>query len=172
MGRHKKAINSAQRKAQKRRWQKASNATRREKYAADKAYRDEIKNKARAYEREAHGGLALDRRAICLDSLACMKNRLKTRPQPEGGEITGATSQELAVMMGLSGGIVLRGWQKNGLFPSPEVEVIAVRTHAKIYTAAQAVKLVEAAAEHFKTKSYLHADDKKTIAAFFAAMKP
>jgi len=178
MGRRLLAKTKKERAAQKRRWDKARNDRRRDRYANDLEYREHIKEGARMSGRRTSpgGGLQRDRMQICIESLKTVAKAGQERFRiGADGKVTKRklrtlTSTEMAPLIGLSHAVMLHKWQRAGKFPRPEVRVIVVKTHAEVYTIPQAKKLIRVMKDHYAIKSYLSDRDTEVISALQEAM--
>ena len=172
MGRKKLHKTSGQVAKQKARWAEDHNRRRREKYAKDKAYREEVKRAARDYARlnRGAGGSDEDKTNSCIRALADVENLGTPRAIDGNGIVRTLSSTELAKAVGLSHVVVMHKWQRSGRFPKPQTRARIGRTHADVYTLDEAIKLLQIMKRHFMQASFLKETDTKTITALRAVM--
>lgn len=170
MGRRKISKTVAQVAKQKRVAYDRLNDRRRARYAADKPYRQACKTASRQTARRtsSNSNPQMDRQLVCKSGLSGLSMVANTRRLIRRGTVTdlkvqSLTSAELAPLIGLSHVVMLHKWHRAGKFPRPKLLALVGRTHAAVYTKAEARELVKIMLEHYKFKSYLYKTDQNTI---------
>ena len=158
MGRKKLNKTPGQIAAQRRKWQDARNRRRRSRYADDEDYRESVKSQARERSRRVSEPLK-DRAGSCRQALDDLPTYGQSRKMLTGEQRTVLTSRELATAMGLSHQMELYKWQRDGRFPRPTHGAVVGRTHANVYTLAEAKCLLRKMAKHYDSRNYLREGD-------------
>lgn len=153
------------------------NKRRRERYAKDRAYRQNCKRTSREALREARGTVSdIDRISAverAIDRLEkssethCTKRPMVVNGVDQRPRLT-LNSEEMAKCLGLWGVNALRTIHQSGRFPRPSYEARAYKAVIPVYLRDDALKLLRIMRDHYRVKSYLHANDKETLDRLFA----
>lgn len=156
-------------------WTTKRNEARRKRYARDKSYQQNARDKSReSYRRRAGGAKTRDvpDKDEMLRRLRKYSKRRRVVATPlyrkPMGRHTIVMFSDFALSIGRHGDVV-REWIRNGVWPEPVVET--AEGGEAVYLMKEAVPLAEIYGEHSKRLMVLRRDHTRTISRLFAAVE-